>query len=361
MKTLRLLSLALLICAALVTAQVRDPLPVPDIPGYKTLKCDFHMHTVFSDGDIWPTLRISEAWRDGLDAIALTDHADYRPHEADLKADATRPHALALPLAERLGLILIPGLEIGEGDIHCNLLFVTDPTALRGLKLHEALQKARAQDAFAFWNHPGWKQKPEWFPLIAAAYDEKLIQGMELVNGNTFYADAYPWIEEKKLAILSNSDVHRLATTRNRPITLVFAPTADAAGLREALFARRTAAWMGGEVWGAQPQLQALWQGAVRVQNSQLTSRPSQRGLVVRLRNTSAIPFRIQVRQSPPWVRASGGELRAESILGIPLNIAKDAPAGLNRVSLELEITNVHTGPDRNLVVRLPLRIEVAP
>ena len=29
----------------------------PDIPGYKTLKCDFHTHTVFSDGSVWPDIR----------------------------------------------------------------------------------------------------------------------------------------------------------------------------------------------------------------------------------------------------------------------------------------------------------------
>ncbi|MHC4330495.1 MAG: hypothetical protein ACYSWW_20505 [Planctomycetota bacterium] len=32
----------------------------PDILGYKTLKCDFHMHTVFSDGQVWPTTRVDE-------------------------------------------------------------------------------------------------------------------------------------------------------------------------------------------------------------------------------------------------------------------------------------------------------------
>lgn len=25
---------------------------IPDIPGYFTMKCDFHMHTVFSDGKV---------------------------------------------------------------------------------------------------------------------------------------------------------------------------------------------------------------------------------------------------------------------------------------------------------------------
>ncbi len=33
----------------------------PDIPGYKTLLCDFHQHTVFSDGSVWPNIRVQEA------------------------------------------------------------------------------------------------------------------------------------------------------------------------------------------------------------------------------------------------------------------------------------------------------------
>ena len=41
----------------------------PDVPGYLTLKCDLHMHTVFSDGSVWPNIRVQEALRDGLDAI----------------------------------------------------------------------------------------------------------------------------------------------------------------------------------------------------------------------------------------------------------------------------------------------------
>ena len=41
--------LALLLLGTMHAAEVRDPLPVPDLPGYKTLKGDFHIHTVFSD------------------------------------------------------------------------------------------------------------------------------------------------------------------------------------------------------------------------------------------------------------------------------------------------------------------------
>ena len=41
---------ALLWLSPVVRAQGRREIPFPDLPGYQTLKCDLHMHTVFSDG-----------------------------------------------------------------------------------------------------------------------------------------------------------------------------------------------------------------------------------------------------------------------------------------------------------------------
>jgi len=353
------LLLLLLLSALVATAQVRNALPVPDLPGYKTLKCDFHLHTVFSDGLVWPTIRVQEAWRDGLDAISITDHSDYNPHKDDVKWDNNRPYALARELAEQLGIILIQGVEIGEGDIHANILFATDTNAVRGLKLVEALRVARKQNAFTFWNHPGWRRPSEWFPLIAQAHDEKLLDGMELVNGGTAYLDAYPFIEQKNLTILSNSDFHAPAPASRRAITLVFAPTADAAGVREALVARRTAAWMGDEVWGAEQHLRSLWEGAVKVENPELRWRTGMRGPVVRMSNSSAIVFKLEVRQAPAWLRATRADVQAQSGAALALTIGKEAPAGSHRIDLELEITNLHTGPGQNLSVRLPLRLQV--
>jgi len=360
MRRLKHCLLALLICAALAVPQVRDPLPVPDLPGYKTLKCDFHMHTVFSDGEVWPTIRLTEAFRDGLDAISITDHATYNPRKEDVKLDLTRPHELARMAAERMGIILIPGIEFGQGDIHANAVFVTDQNALRTNDLLEGLRKARKQGAFIFWNHPGWRQKAEWFPLIASAYDAKLLDGVELVNGATFYGDAYPWIEEKQLTILANSDVHGLAVGRSRPVTLVFARTADAAGIKEALQARRTAAWMGGEIWGFEEHLRGLWEGAVKVENPELTWRPGLPGVLIRLRNLSAIPFRFRVIEPPPWFAVSGGELKEEKTLGLGVRVGKDVPLGQHEIELALEITNLHVAPGQNLRVKLPLRLDVA-
>ena len=67
---------------------------IPDLDNYKTLKCDFHIHTVFSDGLVWPTVRVDEAYSEGLDAISLTEHIEYRPHKDDIKADHNRSYEI---------------------------------------------------------------------------------------------------------------------------------------------------------------------------------------------------------------------------------------------------------------------------
>ena len=48
----------------------------PDTGEYRTLVVDLHTHSVFSDGHVWPSIRVGEAIRDGLDAIAVTEHLE---------------------------------------------------------------------------------------------------------------------------------------------------------------------------------------------------------------------------------------------------------------------------------------------
>ena len=49
--------------------KARRELRLPEIDGYQLLKCDFHVHTIFSDGIVWPTLRVQEAWEEGREAV----------------------------------------------------------------------------------------------------------------------------------------------------------------------------------------------------------------------------------------------------------------------------------------------------
>jgi hypothetical protein len=56
----------------------------PDVEGRLTLISDLHTHSVFSDGHVWPNIRVSEAQRNGLDVLAITEHLEYQPHIAQI-------------------------------------------------------------------------------------------------------------------------------------------------------------------------------------------------------------------------------------------------------------------------------------
>ena len=52
----------------------RTEIIIPQLKGYNVYKGDFHIHTSYSDGNVTPASRVTEAWYDGLDIIAITDH-----------------------------------------------------------------------------------------------------------------------------------------------------------------------------------------------------------------------------------------------------------------------------------------------
>lgn len=362
-RTSILFGCVLLALCAVAAGQVRDPLPVPNVGGYRTLKCDFHMHTVFSDGHVWPPARVTEAWRDGLDAISITDHSGSKKKQEYLKPDLNLPHSLAKSLADQLGILLVPGVEVAEGLTHCNGLFVKDANAVDGMNMLTSLRTLRAQGAYIFWNHPGWRRPAIWYPDIDTYYKEKLMDGFEIINETETYPDTLAWAEEKKLALFANSDVHATfepqdARTR-RPITLVFVRTADLAGLREALDARRTAAWLRDDVWGAEEFLRALWQGAIKIEPSRLVFTAQERRSGLRVENTSAIPFRVKVKNTPAWLTVSAGEIPGQRTVFAPMSAGKDAPAGEHRLELTLEVTSLHIAPGKGLTVTLPITVTV--
>ena len=129
MKTRNVWILAALLCGQ-IGVQAQEALPkevkvgkerikarheicLPQIDDYQLLKCDFHIHTIFSDGIVWPSLRVQEAWEEGLDAIAITDHIEGQPARRGLQTgnhnysfDAAREEAF------RRNIILIKGGEI---------------------------------------------------------------------------------------------------------------------------------------------------------------------------------------------------------------------------------------------------------
>lgn len=105
----------------------------PDVEGYQTLVLDLHTHSVFSDGHVWPSIRVAEAERDGLDGIAITEHLEWQPHIMDIPhPNRNRSFEEASLAAQKLDLLVIPGIEITRSDEvgHMNAVFVKDANEL---------------------------------------------------------------------------------------------------------------------------------------------------------------------------------------------------------------------------------------
>lgn len=349
-----------LLATSLLPAQgVRSHRPMPKVGEFHVLKADLHMHTVFSDGQVWPTIRVNEAWREDLDVISITDHDDFRPHEKDVSADLARPYEIARPLAEALGILIVPGVEITKGDIHFNALFIQDHNAFRGKELQAALAEAKRQGAFSFWNHPGWRGKAQWWPPIATAYSDKLFQGIELVNGGSYYEEAHPWIGQHNLVIIGTSDIHSPSlSAEQRSLTLLLVKERTLAGVREALNAGRTVAWQQKRLIGTEKVLADLVRAYVQPA-AQVPVLKGARATALALRNDSALHFELKPLDPPAWMQAQSITVPPQSTALLPMRLTPDAPSARQRITMRFEVSNALAGPAKPLT--FPVQFDYIP
>jgi len=302
MKKLVLLLLA--VCLSLPLFAQRGKIEIPNLKNYVTLKCDFHMHSVFSDGLVWPTVRIEEAYREGLDAISITDHIEYRPRKDDIIATHNRSGEIAQTAANSRGIIFIKGSEITRNmpPGHFNAIFLKNSEELDKPDYLDAMLAAKAQNAFIFWNHPGWDaQQPDttlWWPEHTKLLEQGIMQGIEVVNGE-YFPEAHGWCLEKKLTMLGNSDVHgplpNFAAGQHRTMTLVFATEATPEAIYKALKERRTAVYHDEYVIGEEKYLKELFENAV-----EMTVTKSENSARITFKNKSDLTFYLRKTAHDP-------------------------------------------------------------
>ncbi len=256
----------------------------PDLPGYITLKCDLHMHTVFSDGSVWPNIRVEEAIRDGLDAIAMTDHIEYQPYKDDIPhPDRNRSFQLAKKAANNNELIVINGSEITRSmpPGHSNAIFLKDANKLLVDDPIDAYREAKKQGAFTFWNHPQWPAqfkdgiaKPDTMHKLLIS--EGLLSGIEVVNDVSYSDEALQIALDNNLTLIGNSDIHLLIDWQynvpgggHRPVTLVFAKEKSEAGIKEALESRRTVVWHNNTLIGREEQMMPLLNSCLKIESAE--------------------------------------------------------------------------------------------
>jgi len=381
MKKIHFLSSAL-VALSLLSASAHEPVTrartvvnIPDVPGYSTLKCDFHIHTVFSDGLVWPSVRSEEAWREGLDAIAITDHIEYQPHKADVTTNHNRSFEIASTKGEELGLIMVKGSEITRKmpPGHMNAIFLTDSSKLAVTNWQDAVRAAHDQGAFIFWNHPGWESqlkdgKVVWYDEHTWLVEQGFLQGIEVVNGRDYYPEAHRWAIDKKLTMMSNSDIHQplnldyhVHDGDHRPLTLVFAKARTREAIKEALVARRTVVYSANRLIGDEQFLKPIFENSIQFNQTTLTAKGTKK-VLLQISNSSDIDYELERVGDPAEIKLPKSlVLAARKTVLFEVSGKSGAPEGEKKLEAAYTVTNLLVGPNLPLVVRLPLTVKFVP
>ncbi len=317
----------------------RNDIFIPQVNGLNVYKADFHLHTIYSDGDVTPDMRVIEAWRDGLDIISITDHMEYRrieremyrymkdyiredlrgqkyaintnvlkkdPDAHGLLVDFNVAYESAANKARDYGIHVVRGVEITRSSLgDYNALFITDCNKIYDPDLEQTIRNARAQGAFIIHNHPMYDKKTEntITPFTNDLYAKGLIDGVEVVNGVKTYFHLFSHCIGGGFTPFGNSDAHEYVdwkyeapsgdsgAIRFRNMTLVLAKKMTDKDIHEALKKGHTIAYGNNNLIGKCELLQALFEASVKFELQRTGSKEKHVTIV----NRSSLPYYIQI------------------------------------------------------------------
>lgn len=362
-------------------AQERSGIHIPDVLGYKTLTADLHTHTVFSDGMVWPTVRTEEALREGVGIIAITDHVEatnlFRferifgddleiDEEGGYSPDRNRPFEIAKEVEEGNEVFVINGAEISRTmpPGHHNALFLTNVNKLNTPhpEWKDAFLAAKDQGAFIFWNHPASFQDPEpttlWWEEHTWLLENEMMHGIEVVNGRRYDPVAHQWALDKNLAIIGNTDIHApigmsyaIHEGEKRTMTLVFATERSLEGIREALFARRTAAFYDNKLIGPEHFLDAIFTNSIVIESVEII----EGGLQAVINNPTDIPFLLSKAEGNNPVLEFFSSKILPAGKHTTIKVYSEASSLLNKIDLKIIVDNLLIAPEKGLPATLTL------
>ncbi len=346
----------------------------PNAPdGSRLLTVDLHSHTVFSDGHVWPTIRVEEADRDGIDALALTDHLEVQPKQADIPhPDRNRAYQVAREAVQTQDIdsvMLIKGAEITRGmpPGHVNAVFLEDANALLVNDARASIEAANAQGAFVFWNHPNWlPQAPDGvakiLPFHIELISEGKLHGVEVANGtlNAYSEDALGIALEYNLTILGTSDIHGLVDWTHdaghgghRPMTIVLAARRSPENLRQGLFDGRTVAWINDDLIGRTENVEQVVRACLRLEPTGYL--PSSSIMQVTLHNECPLAFTFENSGERTFHNISD-VVRVERYDDVLLQVRMNDEQDM--LDLDLEILNTQIRPREH--IRMTLSADVS-
>ena len=377
----------------------------PDTKEYLTISTDLHTHSVFSDGHVWPNIRVAEARKDNIDVLAITEHLEYQPHIMHIPHEnRNSAYIEAKRSASGTDLIVINGSEITREmpPGHINAIFVKDANKLykfdqkllpeakeliqeraQGAELPEeqlqvienyalgnlyppleALKEAKNQGAFVFWNHPMWgSQASDGIARLDEMHKEfitkDLLHGIEIVNTGTYSEEAFNIALDNNLALIGTSDVHDLIewdydahNNEHRPVTLVFAKERNEASIKEALFDRRTVVVFKDRLIGKSEHLLPLLESIISISSNGYR------------KGTQILKIEILNNSSANMVLENLSEFNfadSDDLISIPKNgkvtLQVKTLEVLNNLDLKFRILNALTAPKQNPVIAFEIGI----
>ena len=330
--------------------RMRVEMVLPQVRGFNIYKADLHNHTIFSDGSVTPEFRIKEAWCDGLDVIAVTEHVEYRPYEgkmmnfltgyvpknvkpangnvirseatdAGILSDLNYPVKLYQNAAKAYGITVIPGAEITREPTtigHYNALFTKDNNTIYAKDPLQSIRNAKAQGAIIMQNHPGWRRTSlDMMEFEEKVYGENLVTGIEIMNGGEFYPRAITRALKHKYFMSANTDIHGstaedyvIGGNGHRNMTFIFAQENTLEALREAMESRRTLAYSHGTLAGEESLLVDLFKASIATKIIQTAANGSK---TVLLTNNTSIKYILRFGNDNPVVLNPFSSIRATS------------------------------------------------
>lgn len=361
----------------------RTEIIIPQVNGMNFYKADLHIHTIYSDGDVTPDMRVLEAWYDGLDIIAITDHMEYRrieremlqymdryvredlrekgavntnimrqgPDSVGVLVDFNVAYKSAARKAKDYGLLVVRGVEVTRkhnGDY--NALFTTDNNAIYDPSLEQTLRNARAQGAFIVHNHPDYDANTanNITQIANSLYEKGLIDGVEVANGRKTWAYLYTYAVSGGYTPMANSDAHEYIywkygrpgdyeIPRYRNMNLILAGSLTENDIHEALKAGNTIAYSNNNLIGKADLLEALFEASIEFR-IQRTSSTQHHVIAV---NRSSLPYYFKVGNTEHILNAMGS---------LHLTLNKDVQ------SVEVTVLNMWYGNDEHPVVSFELK-----
>ena len=377
----------------------------PDTENYLTITSDLHTHSVFSDGHVWPNIRVAEAMKDKLDAIAITEHLEYQPHIRYIPNKNRNIAFLeAKKAADESDLIVIAGSEITREmpPGHLNAVFIKDantlfnidesllPEARRRMSEavniedlsdeelevadqyalgnlyspFEALEEAKRQGAFIFWNHPMWgSQANDGVSRLTEMHKQMiakdLIHGIEVVNTEEYSEEALQIALDNNLAIIGTSDVHELiewdydsSKNEHRPVTLILSEERNQNSIKEALLDRRTIVFYKNKLIGKEENLVPLLDSILGFKSQGYRGDTSI--LRVEISNNSSSDMTLKNLSAYNFSRS-------DDYIFIPKNETKTIMVKtlevIKAIKLKFEVLNAITAPKKHAVVEATIEL----